>query len=118
MTRARIQPCFRKLGVNLGYYNGKELRPRNITERIIALKLHNNHFCLIWISEGVSFNKAVEELGRIFKIDGIYITEENVNSHFEYIYQPKNIQSHITNFNRYDLELHNTDKARPYVFCF
>ena len=47
-----------------------------------------------------------------------YITEENVNSHFEYIYKPKKIESHFTNFIVFDLETHNTDRARPYVFCF
>ena len=44
---ARIQPCLRKLGIDLGYLNGKEIWPRNMTERNIALKLHNNHFSLI-----------------------------------------------------------------------
>ena len=24
----------------------------------------------------------------------------------------------MTNFIEYDLEIHNTDRARPYVFCF
>ena len=27
-TMAHIQPCLRKLGINLGYYSGKEIRPR------------------------------------------------------------------------------------------
>ena len=30
----------------------------------------------------------------------------------------KKIESHLTNFIVYDLETHNTDRARPYVFCF
>ena len=34
-----------------------------------------------------------------------------------YINQKK-IESHFTNFITYDLETHNTDRARPYVFCF
>ena len=25
MTQARIQPCLKKLGINLGCYNGKEI---------------------------------------------------------------------------------------------
>ena len=32
MTMARIQPCMGKLVVNLGYYKGKEVWPRSITE--------------------------------------------------------------------------------------
>ena len=47
-----------------------------------------------------------------------YITEENVKCYFEYIYKPKKIESHLTIFIVYDLETHNTDRARPYVFCF
>ena len=47
-----------------------------------------------------------------------YITEKNVRSHFEYIRQPKKIESHLTKFLVYDLETPNTDRARPYVICF
>ena len=118
MTMARIQPCLRKLGIDLGYYNGKEICPRNITERNKALFLYNNHFCLIWKSQGISFNQAVRELKNNFKMVDNYITEENVNSHFTYEFTPKKIESHLTNFIVYDLETHNTDRARPYVFCF
>ena len=80
--------------------------------------LYNNHFCLIWKSQGVSFKDAIQELKNNFKIENNYITEENVNSSFEYVYKPKKIESHLTNFITYDLETHNTDRARPYVFCF
>ena len=55
----------------------------------IALELHNNYFCLFWKSEEVSFNQAVKELIDNFKIVDNFITEENVKSHFEYIYKPK-----------------------------
>ena len=84
----------------------------------IALKLLNNHFCLIWKSEGVSFNEAIKELNDNFKVVDKYITDENVKSCFEYIGQPKRIESHLTKFILYDLETHNTDRRRPYVFCF
>ena len=53
-----------------------------------------------------------------FKIVENFITEEYVNSHFEYIYKPKKNESHLTNFILYDLETHETDRARPYVCCF
>ena len=36
----------------------------------------------------------------------------------EYIYKPKKIKSHLTNFVVYNLETHNTDRARPCVLCF
>ena len=32
MTLARNQPCLTKLNFNLGYYNGKEIWPRNVRE--------------------------------------------------------------------------------------
>ena len=64
----------------------KEFFPRTVTERNKALFLYKNHFCLIWKSEGVSFNQAIEELKDNFKIVDNFITDTNVNSHFEYIY--------------------------------
>ena len=48
----------------------------------------------------------------------VYITEENVKSHFKIEFTPKKIESHLTNFIVYDLETHIIDRARPYVFCF
>ena len=49
-----------------------------------------------------------------FKRFDNFIIEENAKSHFEYIYKPKKIESHLTNFIVYNLETHNTDRARPY----
>ena len=118
MTMARTQPCLRKLGINLGYYNGERVFPRTVTIRVSALYLYNNHFCLIWKSQGVSFNQAIQELKNNFKIVNNYITEENVNSHFKYEFIPKKIDSHLTNFIVYELETHNTDRARPYNMTF
>ena len=118
MTKDRIQPFCRANNINLGYYDGDDVFPRLVTNRDSALYLYNNHFCSIWKSQGISFNQAIEELKDNFKIVDNYITEENVKSHFEYIYKPKKIESHLTNFIVYDLETHNTDRARPYVFCF
>ena len=53
-----------------------------------------------------------------FKIVDNFITEENVNSHSKYEFIPKKIESHLTNFIVYDVETHNTNRARPHVFCF
>ena len=92
--------------------------PRAVTNRDSALYLYKIHFCLIWKSQGVSFNQAITELKDNLKLVDNFITEENVNSHFNYEFIPKKIESHLTNFIVYDLETHNTDRARPYVFCF
>ena len=85
---ARIQPCLRKLGIDLGYYNGERIYPRTVTDRDSALFLYNNNFCLIWKSEGVSFNQAFKELKDNFKLVDNYRTDENVNSHFKYEFIP------------------------------
>ena len=91
MTMARIQPFCRANNINLGYYNNDRIFPRTVTNRDSALYLYNNHFCLIWKSQNVSYKDAIEELKNNFKIVDNYISEENVNSHFiyEYIYQKK-----------------------------
>ena len=80
--------------------------------------LYNIHFCLICKSQGVSFNQVVQELKDNFKMVDSFITEGNVNSHFKYEFIPKKIESHLTNFIVYDLQTHNTDRARPYCISF
>ena len=80
--------------------------------------LYNNHFCLIWKSQNVSFSQAINELKANFEIVDKEIAEENVTSHFKYEFTPKKIESHLTNFIVCDLETHNTDRARPYNMTF
>ena len=118
MTKARIQPICKANNINLGYWDGERVFPRSVKNRNSALFLFNNHFCLIWKSEGVSFKQAFRELEENFKIVDNYITEENVNSHFKYEFTPKKINSHLTNFIVYDLETYSTDRARPYCISF
>ena len=118
MTKARIQPFCRANNINLGYYNDDRVFPRSVTNRDSALYFFNNHFCVIWKSENVSFNQAIQELKDNFKLVDNYITEENVKSHFKYEFIPKKIESHLSNFIVYDLETHNTDRACPYNMTF
>ena len=118
MTKARSQPFCRANNFNLGYLDGTRVIPRSVTDRNNALFLQNNHFCLTWKSEGNSFNQAIKEKTDNFQIVDSFVTEENVNSHFKYQFTPKKIDTHQTNFIVYDLETHNTDRARPNVFCF
>ena len=91
MTKARIQTFCRANNNNLGYYEGERIFRSSVTDKNNALFLVNNHFCLIWKSEGVSFKQAIKELNDIFKIVETYTTEENIKSHFEYIYKPKKL---------------------------
>ena len=103
MTMARIQPFCRANNFNLGYDNNDRVFPGSVTNRDSALILFNNHFCVVWKSENVSFKQAIRELEENFKRVDNYITEENVNSHFKYEFIPKKIKSHLTNFIAYDL---------------
>ena len=80
--------------------------------------LYINRFCLICNSEKVSFNQANKELNDNFKEVDKYITEENVNSHFKHEFKPQKIESLLTNFIVYDLETHNTGRAKPYNMTF
>ena len=80
--------------------------------------LYNNHFCVIWKSEKVSFKQAIKKLDENFKIVNNYVTEENFNSHFKYEFMPKKIESHLSNFIVYDLGTYSTFKARPYNMTF
>ena len=118
MTKARIQPFCRANNINLGYYNDDRVFPRTVSNRDSALYLYDNHFCLIWKSEGVSFKQAIKEIDDNFRKVDNYITEENVNSHFKYEVIPKKIESHLTNFIVYDIETYSTDRARPYCISF
>ena len=61
MTMARIQPCLRKLGFDLGYYNEDRVFPRTVTNRDSALFSYNNLFCLIWKSQGVNLKDAIKK---------------------------------------------------------
>ena len=80
--------------------------------------LLNNHFCVIWKSEDVSFKQAIKEIKDKFIIVDICVTEENVTFHFKYEFTPTKIESHLTNFIVYELETQNTDRARPYCISF
>ena len=118
MTKARIQPFCRANNINLGYWDGERVFPRSVTNRDSALFLFNNHYCVIRKTEGASFKPAIRESEENFKMVDNSITEENVYSHFKYEFIPKKIDSHLTNFIVYDLETHNTDRARPYNMTF
>ena len=118
MNKTRKQPFCRADKNNLGHWDGEKVFPRSVTDEDSAFFLYNNHFCLKWKSANVCFNQAIKELKDKFKRVDNCITEENVKSLFEYKLAPNKIEYHLTNFIVYDLEAHNTDRARPYVFCF
>ena len=119
MTSARVQPFCRKFNINIGYYDGFRVCPRIITERIIALKLHNNHFCLIWNSDVVSFKKTIEdELESNFKVVDNVISDKDVKSFIKYEYKPKKVQSQLTFMLVNDIETFNIDRAVFMLFVY
>ena len=67
MTSARIQPFCRNYNINIGCFDGTGINPRSITQRDTASKIHENPFCLIWKSHGISFDKAIKEFKDNFK---------------------------------------------------
>ena len=101
----------------MGCYDGLKLCPRNITERNIALILFKNLFCLIWISNGNSFNKAIEELKLNFEIVHIVTSDKLGKSFIKYEHKPEKFQSQLTNMIVYDLEILTTDRAILYAIC-
>ena len=117
MTSARVQPFCRKHNINRGCYDGFRICPRNITQRNIALKIHNNHFCLLWKSDGISFDRAVKELKENFKVVDNVISDKYVKIYIKYEYKPKKVQSQSTNIIFYDIETFSTIKCVPYANC-
>ena len=117
MTAARIQPFCRNHNIVIGCYDGFRVCPRNIAQRNIALKIHNNHFCLIWKSNGVSFEKAIKELKDNFRVVDNVISDKHVKSFIKYEYKPKKVQSQLTNVVVYDIETFSTIKCIPYANC-
>ena len=117
MTSARVQPFCKKHIIIIGSYDGFRVCPRNITQRNRALKIHNNSFCLIWESDGVSFDKAIKELKDNFKLVDNVIFDKHVKSYIKYEYKPKKVQSQLTNMVVHDIETFNTIKCQPYATC-
>ena len=117
MTSARVQLFCRNHNIVIGCYDGFRVCPRNIAQRNIALKIHNNYFCLIWKSNGVSFDRAIKELKDNFRVVDNVISDKHVKSYIKYEYKPKNVQSQITNMIVYDIETFSTIKCVPYANC-
>ena len=75
--------------------------------------IQNNHFCLIWKSNGISFDKT-KELKDNFKVVDNVISDKHVKSFIKYDYKPKKVKSPSTIIVVYDLETFNKIQAVPY----
>ena len=117
MASARIQPFCKKYNINIGCFDGTGINPGNVTHRNTALKIHNNHFCLIWKSDVFSFDKAIKELKDNFKVVDIVVSDKRVKSFTKCEYNQKKVKSSLTNILVLDLETFNKIRAVPYFSC-
>ena len=117
MTSDRIQPFYKKYNINIGCFDGTRINPRNLIQRDISFFIYNNHFCLIWKSNGISFNQAISELKDNFKVVDNVVSDKHVKSFIKYEYNPKKVKSPLTNIVVYDLETFNKIRAVPYCSC-
>ena len=97
-TSARNQPFCINYNINIGCFDGTRRNPRNLTQGNTALFIHNNHLCLIWNLNNISFNQVIEnELKPNFKLVDILISDKHVKSFIKYDYKPKKVKSPRTN---------------------
>ena len=104
MTSKRIPLFCRKYNINIGCFNGTRINPRNLNQRDTSLFIYNIHFCSIWKSDGISFDKAIKELKDNFKVVDNVISDKHVESFIKYEYNPKKVKSPLSNTVVYDLE--------------
>ena len=75
----------------------------------------NNHFCLVWKSNGTTFYLAREELKLNLKDVIIVISDKHDESFVRYEFGPQKFQSPLTNIVVYNLESFNRgNSAIPY----
>ena len=118
MTSATVGSFCRKYNININCFDGTRINPRNITQRDTALKIHNNHFCLIWKSENISFKQLKEnESQPNFKVVDNVLSDKHVKSFIKYEYNPKEVKSPLTNIVVYDLETFKKIRVVPYCSC-
>ena len=75
--------------INIGWFDGFRVCPRNITGRNTALFKYKNHFCFLnWKSNCISLNKEIEMLKTNFKVVVNVISDEHVKDFIEYKHKP------------------------------
>ena len=118
MTSARVGSFCRKYNIDIGCFDGTRINPRNITQRDTALKILNNHFCLIWKSENISFNQVRKnELKPNFRVVDNVISDKHVKCFVKNEYNPKKVKSPLTKIVVYDLETFSKIRVVPYCNC-
>ena len=79
--------------------------------------MYQTHFCLIWNSNAIKFNKAIEKLKPNFEVIDIVLSDKHVKSYIECEYKPEKVQCHLPNMIVYDRETFKTIKCVPYSKC-
>ena len=82
MISARTQPFCWKYDIYIDCFDGMGIDLRNITRGNTSLYIYNNQFCLIWKSNGISFNQAIEEVKLNFEVVDKYISDKHVKGLF------------------------------------
>ena len=77
--------------------------------------MYHNPFCLNWKSNGISFNKEIEELKLNFKVVDVAMSHKNDKNVIKYKHKPKKVQPQLTNMIGHNLETFYTDSAIPYA---
>ena len=95
-----MHPFRKKYSINIGYYDNIRVYPSFVAERIIPLFLYKNHLCLIWKSEAVIFQNAIDELKAHFKVVENHIPDKHVESFLKSEFEPKKIS-----VNQYDCSI-------------
>ena len=85
MTSARIQPFCRNYNINISSFDGTRINPRNNTQTNKTLFKHNNHFCLIWKSNTISFTQVLEDDSKPkFEVVDDVISDKHVKTFIKY----------------------------------
>ena len=101
----------------MGGFDGVRIKPRNATQRKTSLFICIIRFCLIWKSQGISFNTAIEKLKLNFKAIDFIISGKHVKDYVKYEYDAKKVEPPITTIIVYDLETFNSIKFVPHANC-
>ena len=109
MTCSKIQPHFVEHNTKIGCFDGSRINPKTIFERNISLFIHNDSFCLLWKSNGTSFNQVIEEFKLNLKVVDIVRSDKHVKIVLKNNVIPEKVQSPITNIVVDDLETYNKD---------
>ena len=79
--------------------------------------IYNNHLCLSWKSNGISFTQAIEALKLNLKVVDTNISDKHVEAFVIYEFSPRNVQPPLTILVVYDPETYIKDRAVTNCCC-